>query len=94
MSNQGPTEPTDDQAALQADIERTREDLARTVDELTERLDVKARFQDKVTEVKHDAVEQARRPPVIAAAAGVLLAVVILVVLRRGKGHDTRTGRR
>jgi MYXO-CTERM domain-containing protein len=43
---------------IQADIERTREDLAETVDELTARLDVKGRVQGKVAGVKHDAAEQ------------------------------------
>ncbi len=55
---------------LEADIERTREDLGNTVDELTAKLDVKAQAQHKVQDaktqaqhkvqdVKHRATEQA-----------------------------------
>jgi len=44
---------------LETDIERTREDLGNTVDELTAKLDVKAQAQHKVQDVKHRATEQA-----------------------------------
>ena len=37
---------------LQEDIERTRERLGETVDELSHRLDVKGRAHDKVTDIK------------------------------------------
>ena len=40
---------------LEADIERTREDLGNTVDELTAKLDVKAQAQHKVQDAKAQA---------------------------------------
>ncbi|HVE28240.1 MAG TPA: DUF3618 domain-containing protein [Sporichthya sp.] len=46
-------------AELQEDIERTRERLGETVDELSHRLDVKARAHDKVTDIKAAAQEKA-----------------------------------
>ena len=45
-------------AALQADIERTREELAQTVDQLTAKLDVKTRVRDRVEETRDRAVAQ------------------------------------
>jgi hypothetical protein len=44
-----------DVAQLQADIERTREDLAQTVDALTDRLDVKSRARRRVAETRERA---------------------------------------
>ncbi|NUR09456.1 MAG: DUF3618 domain-containing protein [Nocardioidaceae bacterium] len=58
--------------AIRADIERTRHDLADTVDALHARLDVKARAKAKAAEVK-SSVTTARgrpRPVVVAAAVG------------------------
>jgi hypothetical protein len=51
----GPGEaPTDPQVEqIQADIERTREELAETVDALTARLDVKTRAKNAVQETGH-----------------------------------------
>ncbi len=61
-----PTSP----AALEADIARTREDLARTVDELSTRLDPKR--------------QAAEHAPLLAGIAGALVATVIVaVVLKR-----------
>jgi hypothetical protein len=97
------TEPTDsgspDIAEIEADIERTRDDLAQTVDQLAAKLDVKTRVRNRVVEVKDDAVYQARtlrdratddqgRPTptttyVAGALAVVVLAVVVLSVRRR-----------
>lgn len=70
---------------LEADIERQREELATTVDALQARLDVKARAQRKVADVRDRATTDQGRPrsEVIAAAAAVVIAVVGLVVLRR-----------
>ena len=45
-------------AALQADIERTREELAQTVDQLTAKLDVKTRVRDRAVETKDRAAAQ------------------------------------
>jgi hypothetical protein len=52
------SDPTNEQPSaeeLRADIERTREDLAQTVDALTDRLDVKARAQARAGEIKASA---------------------------------------
>jgi hypothetical protein len=51
----GPTE----KEAVQAEIEQTRADLAATVDALSDKLDVKARAGDKVTEAKAKVVHTA-----------------------------------
>jgi Protein of unknown function (DUF3618) len=64
--------------ALVAQIDRTREDLARTIDTLVERVNPghNARL------LRERALEQAKRPEVQLAAAAVGLAVVGLVILR------------
>lgn len=61
-----PTNP----ATIEADIARTREDLAKTVDELSYRLDPKRAAKDNA-------------PMLGAGAAAVTVLVVALVVLRR-----------
>jgi hypothetical protein len=43
---------------IESDIARTRENLGDTVDELTQKLDVKAQAQHKVHDIKERAVEQ------------------------------------
>ena len=53
----GPSTPEVD--AIEADIERTREDLAQTVDRLTAKLDVKARVRNRVTETTDRVTSQA-----------------------------------
>jgi MYXO-CTERM domain-containing protein len=70
---------------IQADIERQREQLARTVDELGHKLDVKAQARERVAEVKDRATtdEGKPRPEVIGAAAAVVVGVGLLVWLRR-----------
>jgi hypothetical protein len=55
MSHKDPDAPALDQAELQEDIERTRQDLAETIDELTARLDVKSRARDSLVEAKERA---------------------------------------
>ena len=80
---------------IEADIERTRAELAATVDALTDRLDVKSRLRGKVEHTKRDAVQRVHTarnratdqdgrptPPVIAGAAA-LVALVTLLVWRR-----------
>jgi hypothetical protein len=89
-------DPQADRAALEEEIERTRADLADTVDELTARLDVKARVHDKVEQVKHDAGDQLHHladratddrgrptPAVIAVAAAFVVGMIAVVVMRR-----------
>jgi hypothetical protein len=70
---------------IQADIERQREQLAQTVDELGHKLDVKAQAREKVADVKERATTDTGkpRPEVLGAAAAVLVGVGLLIWLRR-----------
>lgn len=70
---------------IQADIERQREALASTVDQLTDRLDVKSRATAKAHELKDRATtdDGSPRPEVLGAAAGVVVALALLVWWRR-----------
>ena len=70
---------------IQADIERQREQLARTVDQLGHKLDVKAQTKAKVADVRDRATtdEGKPRPEVIGAAAAVVVAVALLTWWRR-----------
>jgi len=76
-------------AAIQADIDATRERLGETVDQLAARLDVPARTRARVTEsalrVRDTAVESYHESPpaVLGAAVALVAAVVGLVVWRR-----------
>ena len=80
---------------IQADIERQREHLAQTVDQLGHKLDVKAQTKAKVDDVKTQAqakVAEVRdlstteegkpRPEVLGAAAAVVVGVVLIIWLR------------
>jgi hypothetical protein len=68
-----PTTPDE----IEADIARQREALARTVDHLHDRLDVKSRVQAKAAEVK-----DRPRPEVLAVGAAVLAALIGLTALK------------
>ena len=77
---------------IQQEIERTREHLGETVDELAARADVKARAREKVTEAKDRAAELsgrvrrsrlARRRWPLAVVAGVLVAGSAAIWWRR-----------
>ncbi|GAB7007017.1 DUF3618 domain-containing protein [Nocardioides sp. AN3] len=85
---------------LQAEIERTREDLAETVDELAAKLDVKARAHDKIDQAKHQAADQLHRlgnaatdasgrprRPLYGVASGVLVAMMVVVVIQWRRGN-------
>lgn len=75
--------PTPIAADLEADIERTRAELADTVDQLAARLDVKTRVRDRF-------VSPDGRPTSTALVVGGAVALVItLAVLRgvRGRKH-------
>ena len=76
-------DPTDADA-IKADIEATREQLGRTVDELSNRLDVPARAKERVARTKDTAVETYREsPPAVAGAGAALVGLVGLVLWRR-----------
>jgi Protein of unknown function (DUF3618) len=47
-------------ATIESDIERTREDLAQTVDQLAAKLDVKTRIRNRITDARNDATRQLR----------------------------------
>ncbi|GAA1807967.1 hypothetical protein GCM10009795_061440 [Nocardioides hankookensis] len=71
------TNPTPIAADLEADIERTRAELADTVDQLAARLDVKSRVRDRF-------VTSDGRPTQTAFVAGGVLALVIALAVVRG----------
>jgi hypothetical protein len=78
----GPTDPD----AIRADIDATREQLGRTVEELASRLDVPTRAKERVLRTRDTAVETYREsPPAVLGAAAVLLAVVVGIVVWRKK---------
>jgi len=78
----GPT----DADAIKADIDATREQLGRTVDELAARLDVPSRARERVLRSRDTAVETYREsPPTVLGAAAALVAVVVGVVVWRKK---------
>lgn len=78
---------------IEADIERTREDLGDTVDALTDRLNVKAQAKRKAEEAKAKATsfaehakdagttDDGRPDPKVLAGAGAVVAVVVVVVV-------------
>ena len=70
---------------IQADIERQREHLAETVDQLTHKLDVKAQGRAKVAELRDRATDDAGkpRPEVVGVAACAVVAIALLVWWRR-----------
>jgi MYXO-CTERM domain-containing protein len=70
---------------IQADIERQREHLAQTVDQLGHKLDVKAQTKAKVADVRDRATtdEGKPRPEVIGVAAAVVVGLGLLMWLRR-----------
>ncbi len=68
---------------IQADIEKQREQLARTVDQLSHKLDVKAQARAKVDEVKDRSTTAEGKPRPELLGAAVLVGVVLVVVWRR-----------
>ena len=77
---------------LEADIERQREQLATTVDQLTAKLDVKSQAQAKVADVKSQAkvkvaevkesatTDDGKPRPEVLALAGALVGATILFI--------------
>ena len=89
----GGTTPNDPDA-IKAEIEATREQLGRTVDELSHRLDVPERAKEGAYRARDTAVETYREnpPAVIGAGAGVVTLLGLLVWRRLTK--DRRIARR
>ncbi|QCX27909.1 DUF3618 domain-containing protein [Nocardioides jishulii] len=89
------TDPTDDDpqvAALQADIDQAREELAETVDQLHAKLDVKARAsasaQDTAAKAKEKVLDDQGKPrpeALGAVVAGVLVVIVVVMLKRRSR---------
>jgi LPXTG-motif cell wall-anchored protein len=77
----GPSTPEQ----IEADIARQRDELADTVDAIHHKLDVKARAQDKVADLRAQATTDTGkpRPAVVAVAVGVVALAVGGLVLRR-----------
>jgi len=72
--------------AIEADIERQREELADPVSALQERLDVKARARDKAAELKDRATTETGKPrPEVAAVAAATVAGLVGLVLWRSR---------
>jgi ElaB/YqjD/DUF883 family membrane-anchored ribosome-binding protein len=87
-ADSAPTDP----AAIRAEIEATREQLGRTVDELSNRLDVPARTRERVARTKDTAVETYRESPPAVIGAGIALVglLVGMIVLRRRRADARR----
>ena len=69
---------------IQAEVEVQREQLARTVDDLSAKLDVKSQAQHKVAHLKDAATTDTGSPrPEVLAAAGSLIAMAIVVEVWR-----------
>lgn len=81
------TTPTssNDPDAIREDIERTREELAETVDALHAKLDVKRQAQERFARAKDQATTDAGRPrpDLVAGVVGAALLVAGLVWWRR-----------
>ena len=72
-----------DPEALYTQIERTREDLARTIDTLAERVSPAGNLR----KLRNKAAEQVSRPEVQLSAAAIGVAVVGLAILRVWTRH-------
>jgi len=77
--------PANDPEAIRADIERTRENLAETVDALHAKLDIKSQARARVERAKDQATtdDGKPRPELVAGAVGVVLLLTGLVWWRR-----------
>jgi len=73
-----------DQDALVADIDRTRTELARTIDAISDRVSPKKNVERVADQIRERA---GRIDPVVAgaAAAAVVIGVTVLLLLRRRK---------
>lgn len=92
----GPQDTSPSVEAIEADIAQTREELADTVDQLTARLDVKARTKERIHQTSDQvtgkvadglhalrvrAADQDGRPPRAALGVGGAVALVVVAVL-------------
>lgn len=83
----GPSDPE----AIRADIAATREQLSRTVDELSHRLDVPARAKERVERIRETALDvYLKNPPAVMAGGLALVAMMVGVVIMRRKRTSSR----
>jgi hypothetical protein len=76
--------PDPDPAAIQAEIERTRDHLGRTIDQIGYRLDVRAKAREPLYRARDTVVETYHEsPPLVLGAVALVSAVVGLVIWRR-----------
>ena len=100
-----PAEPSEVDA-LEADIARTRQDLAHTVDQLAAKLDMKTRIRNRVAETREAATAQAQtartylvgvdgkpRPAAMSVGGGILAGLAALVLVRLWMRPSTRHSR-
>jgi LPXTG-motif cell wall-anchored protein len=88
------TPDVNDPDQIKAEIDATREQLGRTVDELSARLDVPARARESAARAKDTAVETYREsPPLVIAGAVALVGLVVGLVILRRKRATTRRKR-
>jgi ElaB/YqjD/DUF883 family membrane-anchored ribosome-binding protein len=79
---------------IKAEIDATREQLARTVDELSARLDVPARAKESAARARDTAVETYREsPPMVIGAAVALAGLVVGLMIVRRKRAASRMSR-
>ena len=88
-----PAKPeADDVAAIEARIVATREQLGRTVDQLSARLDVPSRTRETALRARDTVVETYRESPplFIGAAAGLTGLLAGAIMWRRKRAHRRR----
>lgn len=92
MTSHAPLHRADESAEmhqLEEDIARQRDALADTVNQLQDRLDVKARAQQKAHELRDRATTDSGRPkPAVAAAAVAGAGLVAGAVVLKKRHHD------
>jgi ElaB/YqjD/DUF883 family membrane-anchored ribosome-binding protein len=85
---------TSDPDQIKAEIDATREQLSRTVDELSARLDVPARARERAARSRDTVVETYREsPPLVIGGAVALVGLVVGLMILRGKRRMTRRKR-
>jgi ElaB/YqjD/DUF883 family membrane-anchored ribosome-binding protein len=85
---------TRDADQIKAEIDATREQLSRTVDEIGSRLDVPGRARERTLRTRDTVIETYREsPPIVIGAAVALVGLVVGVVILRRKRATRRRNR-